>query len=165
LETKRNVGDTGWVNHPADAVVDRMIDEFDRPGRATGKGFYDYVDGKKAGLWPGLREHFGNEDVVPVLGSSGLRELQERMLFIEAIETIRCFDDGVLRSVEEANLGSILGIGYPPWTGGVVQYIAQYSGGPADFVARAKELTAKYGERFTPPASLVAAAKEGKVRP
>jgi 3-hydroxyacyl-CoA dehydrogenase / enoyl-CoA hydratase / 3-hydroxybutyryl-CoA epimerase len=165
LETQRSVGDATWARHPADTVVDRMIDEFGRPGRKDGKGFYEYVNGKKAGLWPGIREHFGDDEAMPVLGSAGLIELQERMLFIEAIETIRCFDEGVLRSVEEANVGSILGIGYPPWTGGVVQYIAQYKGGPAGFVARAKELAAKFGERFTPPASLVTAAKTGKILP
>jgi 3-hydroxyacyl-CoA dehydrogenase/enoyl-CoA hydratase/3-hydroxybutyryl-CoA epimerase len=158
----------GGHGHPADAVVDRMIDEFDRPSRAAGKGFYEYVDGEKAGLWPGLREHFGTgrENVV---GPDGLRELQERMLFIEAIETVRCFDEGVLRSDAEANIGSIMGIGYPAWTGGVMQYIKGYTNaagevGPAAFVARAQELAAAHGDRFAPPASLVAAAQEGKAR-
>jgi 3-hydroxyacyl-CoA dehydrogenase/enoyl-CoA hydratase/3-hydroxybutyryl-CoA epimerase len=162
-ETRRNVGDAGWANHPADAVVDRMLDEFNRPGRKDGVGFYNYVNGQKAGLWPGIREHFGNDEANPALGTAGLIELQERMLFIESIETIRCFDEGVLRSVEEANIGAIMGIGFPPWTGGVVQYIAQYADGPQGFVDRARELADKYGDRFTPPASLVAAAKEGKV--
>jgi 3-hydroxyacyl-CoA dehydrogenase/enoyl-CoA hydratase/3-hydroxybutyryl-CoA epimerase len=162
-ETKRNVGDAAWVNHPADAVVDRMLDEFQRPGRKDGAGFYNYANGQKAGLWEGLREHFGNDEANPALGTAGLLELQERMLFIESIETVRCFDEGVLRSVEEANIGAIMGIGFPPWTGGPVQYIAQYEGGPQGFVERALELAAKYGDRFTPPASLVAAAKEGKV--
>ncbi|HEX3610605.1 MAG TPA: 3-hydroxyacyl-CoA dehydrogenase NAD-binding domain-containing protein [Sporichthyaceae bacterium] len=164
-ETQRAVGAAGWANHPADAVVDRMIDEFNRPGRKEGAGFYEYVDGKKAGLWAGLREHFGNDDLMPTLGTPGLIELQERMLFVESLETIRCFDEGVLRSVEEANIGSILGIGFPPWTGGVVQYIAGYEGGPLGFVDRAQELAAKYGDRFSPPASLVTAAKQGKVLP
>jgi 3-hydroxyacyl-CoA dehydrogenase/enoyl-CoA hydratase/3-hydroxybutyryl-CoA epimerase len=165
-ETQRSVGAArSWTHHPADAVVDRMIDEFGRPGRKEGAGFYEYVDGKKAGLWPGLRENFGNDEMMPILGTAGLTDLEERMMFIESLETIRCFDEGVLRSVEEANVGSILGIGFPPWTGGVVQYIAGYDDGPAGFVDRAKELAAKYGERFTPPASLVAAAKQGKVLP
>jgi 3-hydroxyacyl-CoA dehydrogenase/enoyl-CoA hydratase/3-hydroxybutyryl-CoA epimerase len=168
LETQKNAGDALWVNHPADAVVDRMLDEFNRPGRKDGAGFYNYVNGQKAGLWEGLHEHFGvsvEDAKLPALGTAGLIELQERMMFIESIETIRCFDEGVLRSVEEANIGSIMGIGFPPWTGGVVQYIAQYADGPIGFVERAQELAAKYGDRFTPPASLVAAAKEGKVLP
>jgi 3-hydroxyacyl-CoA dehydrogenase/enoyl-CoA hydratase/3-hydroxybutyryl-CoA epimerase len=158
----------GGQGHPADAVVDRMIDELDRPSRAAGKGFYDYENGQKAGISPIVREAFntGRENVV---GTEALRELQERMLFIESIETMRCFDEGVLRSDAEANIGSIMGIGFPPWTGGVVQYIKGYeasggSVGPAAFVARAQDLAAKYGDRFAPPASLIAASKEGKVR-
>ena len=167
-EAKR-AGDGGHAaglfnTHPAESVIERMVDEFDRPGRSSGRGFYDYADGKRGSLWPGLREHFGTA-ATPAEGAANLRELQERMLFIEAIETIRCFDEGVLRSVEEANIGSIMGIGYPPWTGGVVQYVKQYAGGPAGFVARARELAAEHGERFDPPASLVAAAAHGKVLP
>ena len=77
------------------------------------------------------------------------------MLFAEALETVRCMDEGVITSVPDANIGSIFGIGFPAWTGGVVQYINQYEGGIAGFVARARELAARYGERFTPPASLV----------
>ena len=74
---------------------------------------------------------------------------------------MKCYDEGVLRSVPEANIGSIFGIGFPPWTGGVLQYNNGYEGGPVGFVARARELAAQYGERFTPPASLVALAESG----
>jgi 3-hydroxyacyl-CoA dehydrogenase / enoyl-CoA hydratase / 3-hydroxybutyryl-CoA epimerase len=80
------------------------------------------------------------------------------MLFAEAIETQKCFDEGVLTSSADANIGSILGIGFPAWTGGLAQYIIGYEGplgtGKAGFVARAKELASKYGERFNPPPSL-----------
>ena len=89
-----------------------------------------------------------------------LHELAERMLFVEAIETQRCLDEGVLTSVADANIGSILGIGFPPWTGGVVQYVEGYPGGVAGFVARADALADRYGERFRVPAvarSIVAA--------
>ncbi len=65
-------------------------------------------------------------------------DMAERMLFIEAIETVKCVDEGVLRSTAEANIGSIFGIGFPAWTGGVLQYINGYDGGPAGFVARAR---------------------------
>ena len=143
--------------HPADAVIDRMLDEFARAGRAAGAGFYDYADGKKAGLWPGLKDAFGGTDTtVPLI------DMQERMLFAQALDTIRCFDEGVLRSVADANVGSILGIGFPAWAGGVVQYVNQYEGGPAGFVARARELAHRYGERFTPPDSLLAKAANGE---
>jgi len=88
--------------------------------------------------------------------------MQERMLFAEALETVKCFDEGVLRSVPDANIGSIFGIGFPAWTGGVIQYINGYEGGVAGFVARARELATRYGERFAPPASLVAKAEKGE---
>lgn len=152
-ETRRGVEADGgtWTPHPADAIVDRMVLEFERPGRSGGAGFYEYADGKRTQLWPGLAEHFGpfRPDAVP------FQDMIERMLFIEALETVRCFDEGVLTSVPDANIGSIMGIGFPPWTGGVMQYIHGYPGGQAGFVARAKELTDRYGDRFTPPASLI----------
>lgn len=85
--------------------------------------------------------------------------MKERMLFAEALETVKCFDEGVLRSVADANIGSILGIGFPAWTGGVIQYINGYPGGVRGFVARARELAERYGAHFTPPLSLLAAAE------
>jgi len=142
-----------WEPHPADAVIDRMVDEFGRRGRSGGAGFYSYVDGKRAGLWPGLRTEFGATD-----HDVDLAELSERMLVIEALETVRCFDEGVLTSVPDANIGSIFGIGFPAWTGGVVQYVEGFPGGVAGFVRRADELRAKHGARFEVPASLRARA-------
>ncbi len=146
------------------AIIDRMVGEFGRPGRAGGAGFYDYVDGRRARLWPGIVEHWDiatptEPGDVPV----PWRDIQERMLFAEAIDAVRCLDEGVLRSVAEANIGSILGIGFPPWTGGVLQYVHGYPGGVAGFVARARELAERYGGRFDPPASLVAQAESGGV--
>ncbi|MGE9694964.1 MULTISPECIES: 3-hydroxyacyl-CoA dehydrogenase NAD-binding domain-containing protein [unclassified Streptomyces] len=147
-----------WARHPADAVMDRMVDEFRRPGRAGGAGFYDYEDGRRGRLWPGLREHFTKPGAeIP------FRDMQERMLFSEALDTVRLLDDEhVLGSVAEANIGSLLGIGFPAWTGGVLQYVNGYEGGLPGFVARARELAARYGERFEPPASLVARAERGE---
>ncbi|MET7392034.1 3-hydroxyacyl-CoA dehydrogenase NAD-binding domain-containing protein [Dactylosporangium sp. NPDC005572] len=143
--------------HPAATVIDRMIDEFGRRGRAAGAGFYDYADGRKVGLWPGLAAAFGGPNTdVP------FEEMQERMLFAEALDTIRCLDEGVLRSVADANVGSILGIGFPAWTGGVLQYVNQYDGGLTGFVARARQLAERYGDRFTPPESLVRKADRGE---
>ncbi|MFF1374734.1 3-hydroxyacyl-CoA dehydrogenase NAD-binding domain-containing protein [Streptomyces sp. NPDC058308] len=158
-ETKRAVEEAGgtWAGHPSDAVIDRMVDEFERPGRSGGAGFYDYVDGKRAKLWPGLREHFtkpGHE--IP------FKDMQERMLFSEALDTVRLVEEGVLTSVADANIGSILGIGFPGWTGGVLQYINGYEGGLPGFVARARELSERYGERFDPPALLIEKAEKGE---
>ncbi|MGW2647911.1 3-hydroxyacyl-CoA dehydrogenase NAD-binding domain-containing protein [Streptomyces sp. NPDC001393] len=159
-ETKRAVEEAGgtWTAHPAEAVIDRMVDEFGRPGRSGGAGFYDYTeDGKRAGLWPGLREHFTKPGYqIP------FRDMQERMLFSEALDTVRLLEEGVLTSVADANIGSILGIGFPGWTGGVLQYINGYEGGLPGFVARARELAEAYGERFSPPALLVEKAEKGE---
>jgi 3-hydroxyacyl-CoA dehydrogenase/enoyl-CoA hydratase/3-hydroxybutyryl-CoA epimerase len=89
-------------------------------------------------------------------------DMKERMLFIEAIESVKCLDEGVIESVADANIGSILGIGFPGWSGGVLQYINGYEGGATGFVARARELAERYGERFEPPASLVEKAERGE---
>ncbi|HVE96589.1 MAG TPA: 3-hydroxyacyl-CoA dehydrogenase family protein, partial [Pseudonocardiaceae bacterium] len=152
-ETRRGVeaaGDT-WTPHPADAIVDRMVLDFERPGRSGGAGFYDYADGRRTRLWSGLAEHLGpsRPDAIP------FGDMKERMLFAEALETAKCFDEGVITSVPDANIGSIMGIGFPPWTGGVVQFMTGYPGGLPGFVARAQELADRYGPRFTPPASLL----------
>jgi 3-hydroxyacyl-CoA dehydrogenase/enoyl-CoA hydratase/3-hydroxybutyryl-CoA epimerase len=145
-----------WTPSPAGALIDRMVDEFGRPGRSGGAGFYEYADGKRTGLWPGLREHFAS-----AAAAVPFADMQERMLFAEALETVKCLDEGVLTSVADANVGSILGIGFPAWTGGVLQYINQYDGGLPGFIARAEELAERYGERFTPPPLLRTKAAEG----
>ncbi len=135
-----------------------MIDEFDRGGRSPGAGFYDYEDGKRTRLWPGLTEAFGGQSHRrPVRGPQGADARS-----IEALETVKCLDEGVIESVADANIGSIMGIGFPAWTGGVLQYINGYEGGLPGFVARARELAATYGERFEPPASLVEKAERGE---
>ncbi|ODR18018.1 3-hydroxyacyl-CoA dehydrogenase NAD-binding domain-containing protein [Mycolicibacterium porcinum] len=141
-----------YLKHPGELLVWKMID-LGRPSRLKGAGFYEYVDGKRTQLWPGLRETFNS-------GSSQipLQDMIDRMLFAEALETQKCIDEGVLTSTADANIGSIMGIGFPPYTGGSAQFIVGYQGelgvGKAAFVARAKELAAKYGDRFLPPASL-----------
>ncbi|GAA2348555.1 3-hydroxyacyl-CoA dehydrogenase NAD-binding domain-containing protein [Saccharopolyspora halophila] len=161
-ESKRAVEAKGgtWAAHPAESVLDRMVDELDRKGRSSGAGFYEYSDGKRTGLWPGLAEQFGAADRDQ--SQVDLVDLKERMLFVEALETVKCLDEDVLRSVPDANIGSIMGIGFPPWTGGVVQYMNGYPGGLAGFVARANELAERYGERFQPPQSLVERAEKGE---
>ncbi|MFE2673524.1 3-hydroxyacyl-CoA dehydrogenase NAD-binding domain-containing protein [Streptomyces hygroscopicus] len=189
-ETRRATEQAGgeWRPHPADAVIDRMVEEFGRTGRSGGAGFYDYdgTTGKRLRLWPGLREHFGSGGSGGPGGPGGsggsggsggpggsggsgaegarvpFEDMKERMLFSEAIDTVRLLEEGVLTSVADANIGSILGIGFPGWTGGVLQYINGYEGGVAGFVARARELEAAYGERFAPPALLLEKAERGE---
>ncbi|BBY25924.1 3-hydroxyacyl-CoA dehydrogenase NAD-binding domain-containing protein [Mycolicibacterium sediminis] len=154
VASRKGIEDAGgtYEPHPAEAVVEKMI-ELERPSRLKGAGFYDYVDGKRVGLWEGLKDTFNSGTA-----SIPLQDMIDRMLFAEALETQKCIDEGVLTSTADANIGSIMGIGFPPYTGGSAQFIVGYEGaggvGKAAFVARAKDLAEKYGERFTPPASL-----------
>ncbi|WNI27960.1 3-hydroxyacyl-CoA dehydrogenase NAD-binding domain-containing protein [Streptomyces sp. ITFR-6] len=159
-ETRRAVEEAGgsWAGHPSDSVIDRMVDEFGRPGRSGGAGFYEYDEnGKRTRLWPGLREHFTRPGT-----DISFTDMQERMLFSEALDSVRCLEENVLITVADANIGSIMGIGFPPWTGGVLQYINGYEGGLPGFVARARELAGRYGDRFLPPALLVSKAEKGE---
>ena len=147
-----------WVPTPGAATIDRMVEEFGRKGKAAGAGFYEYpTDGGRKFLWPGLREHFTKDGVeIP------LKDIQERYLFAMALETAKCFAEGVIESAAAANIGSIFGIGFPPLYGGTVQYMQGYEGGLTGFVARARELAAAYGDRFEPPTYLVELAEKGE---
>ncbi|MCX6480453.1 MAG: 3-hydroxyacyl-CoA dehydrogenase NAD-binding domain-containing protein [Mycobacterium sp.] len=151
VASRKGVEDAGgtYEAHPAEAVVEKMIG-IGRPSRLSGAGFYSYVDGKRTQIWPGLRETFNSGSSTPPL-----QDMIDRMLFAEALETQKCFDEGVITTTADANIGSIMGIGFPPWTGGAAQFITGYPGGKAAFVARAKELAARYGDRFNPPSSLL----------
>ena len=124
-----------------EALVERMVKELGRPGRAGGGGFYDYPAGQPKRLWPGLRETFERSNV-----SADVDELKQRLLYRQSIETARCLAEGVLTSVAEANIGSIHGIGFPAWTGGAMQFIA--SEGRERFIANAAALAARHGDRF-----------------
>ncbi|MDO3720095.1 3-hydroxyacyl-CoA dehydrogenase NAD-binding domain-containing protein [Marinobacter sp. chi1] len=143
-----------WEPHPAEAVIDRMVDEQGRKGKAAGAGFYEYPENGKKHLWPGLDQLFVDNDKAHAVQ---LQDLKDRILFIQAIETVRCLEEGVLRNIEDANIGSIFGIGFAAWTGGAIQFINQY--GVRAFTERASELAARYGERFTPPGLLVEKAE------
>ncbi|MGV9863037.1 3-hydroxyacyl-CoA dehydrogenase NAD-binding domain-containing protein [Rhodococcus koreensis] len=166
LELLRRVRDTArqaaedagqsWTGHPAEAVLDAMLSEHGRAGRLAGAGFYEYDGRKRTRLWTGLADAFGGGNTAVPLG-----DVVERLLFAEAIESVKCLDEGVLEAVPDANVGSILGIGFPGWTGGVLQYIDGYDGGVAGFVARARQLAQTYHQRFSPPASLVEIAESG----
>jgi 3-hydroxyacyl-CoA dehydrogenase/enoyl-CoA hydratase/3-hydroxybutyryl-CoA epimerase len=136
------------TEHPAFAVIDLLLDEYKRPGKAGGAGFYEYpVQGQKH-LWPGLRERFEN-----TAGQIPAQDIRDRLLFIQALETVRCVEEGVVTSTADANIGSVFGIGFASWTGGALQFINQY-GLPA-FIARSQYLAEQYGDRFSPPALLL----------
>lgn len=143
-----------WRPHPAESIIDAMVNEHGRKGKAAGAGFYDYPANGKKHLWPALEKLFVDTEKAR---STPLRELKDRILFIQAIETVRCLEEGVLRTVADANIGSIFGIGYAPWTGGAIQFINQY--GVRAFAQRAGELAERYGDRFAPPRLLLEKAE------
>jgi 3-hydroxyacyl-CoA dehydrogenase/enoyl-CoA hydratase/3-hydroxybutyryl-CoA epimerase len=140
---------------PSDAVVDWMVNQVKRTGKAQGAGFYEYPpDGKKF-LWTQLQTHFA-----PASVELAQAEMIERLLFVQALETVRCLQEGVLTSTADANIGSIFGWSFAPYSGGTLQYINAY--GVERFADRARELAAKYGARFEPPSLLVEMAAEHK---
>jgi len=142
--------------HPATAVIDLLVNEYKRLGKAAGGGFYEYPSGGQKYLWPELKSRFERPDQ-----RISAQDVRDRLLFIQAIETVRCVEEGVLMSTADANVGSVFGIGFAAWSGGALQFINQY--GLNDFVARARYLAQQYGERFAPPALLLEKAAQGEV--
>lgn len=142
--------------HPATQVIDLLVNEYKRTGKAAGGGFYDYPAGGQKHLWPELKTRF--EQPGKQISSQDVRD---RLLFIQAIETVRCVEEGVLMSTADANVGSIFGIGFAAWSGGALQFINQY--GLNNFIARARYLAEQYGERFSPPTLLLEKAAKGEI--
>ncbi|MCZ4498409.1 MAG: 3-hydroxyacyl-CoA dehydrogenase [Marmoricola sp.] len=163
-KTMEDAGGPDYVAHPGVAVIEKMI-EIGRPARVRGAGFFDYDEnGNRGELWPGLAETFPSN-----AEPADIEDLKDRYLFIETLETAKCFEEGVIESAAAANIGSIMGIGFPALTGGTAQYITGYEGkagkGITGYVARANELAAKYGDRFKPTARLVEMAEKGETFP
>ena len=129
---------------PWDSVIDFMTKDVKRTGRASGGGFYEYPKGKKKFLWPELNNYYPLSDNL-----LEEKEMIDRFYFIQVIETIKCYSEGVLTKVTDANIGSILGWGFPSFTGGTLQFVNSY--GMEDFKNRCKELSENYGERFSCP--------------
>jgi 3-hydroxyacyl-CoA dehydrogenase / enoyl-CoA hydratase / 3-hydroxybutyryl-CoA epimerase len=132
-----------YIATPGELLVERMVKEFDRNGRAAGGGFYDYPQdkGAKKFLWPELKNLFEKPGA-----TWDMQDLKDRLLYRQAVETARCLSENVLTTVHDANIGSIFGIGFPGWTGGALQFI--YGMGVDAFCARAAELAQKYGSGF-----------------
>jgi 3-hydroxyacyl-CoA dehydrogenase/enoyl-CoA hydratase/3-hydroxybutyryl-CoA epimerase len=153
---------TPYVEHPGGAVVEKMI-ALGRPSRLKGAGFYEYDEnGRRQGLWPGLAEAFP-----PAAEQPPFADVKDRMLFAEALETAKCFEEGVIESSAAANIGSIMGIGFPPNTGGAAQFMTGYEAadgriGLQAFLDRADELAETYGDRFRPTAYLRDLAARGE---
>ncbi|MFI7586929.1 3-hydroxyacyl-CoA dehydrogenase NAD-binding domain-containing protein [Spongisporangium articulatum] len=143
--------------HPGFAVVEALAGHggAGRRGKASGGGFFDWRPEGEGGkrVWPGLSDLYPEDP-----GAVPIGQAAERMLTVMAVESTRCLAEGVVLSVEDANVGSILGIGFPAMYGGALQYIEQYQGpsgrGVPAFVAHADALADAHGERFRPPRML-----------
>ena len=137
-----------------DDVVHTMIHELNRKGKAAGAGFYDYPENGKKYLWDGLSRWQKDNTISE-------QDMIDRFLFVQALDTLRCYEEGVLESVIDANVGSIFGIGFAPWTGGAIQFLNQY--GIKKSLCRAERLAAQYGERFNPPQLLKDKAAQSQI--
>jgi 3-hydroxyacyl-CoA dehydrogenase / enoyl-CoA hydratase / 3-hydroxybutyryl-CoA epimerase len=142
-QTRADMAATGKSFEPGagELLVERMVKELNRPGRAGGGGFYDYPPGEAKHLWPELKTRFEKSGPLPAID-----ELKQRLLYRQAIETARCLAEHVLTSTADANIGSIFGIGFPAWTGGAMQFVE--SVGRERFIANAGALAEKHGARF-----------------
>ena len=155
---KLDLGDA-YKAHPAEPILEKMVKELGRYGRKNAKGFYDYpTDGSPKKLWPGLAEiaPVTIDECPPALKA----ELIARILTIQALETARCFEEGVLTTARDADIGSILGWGFAPFTGGTASYIDGV--GLKRFVAECERMEGLYGERFKPNALLREMAEKGE---
>lgn len=135
-------------------VLEKMSHGYKRMGRAFGGGFYDYPEAADKQLWPGLKIFARGAKSV------SLEDIKDRLLYAQAIETLRCLEEGVLESTRDANIGSIFGWGFPAYTGGTAQFVNHV--GTKAFCERADDLAQKYGERFTPPRLLRFLAAQNK---
>ena len=126
---------------PGELLVERMVKELGRPGRAGGGGFYDYPAGQKKHLWPALKTLFEKPGQ-----AWDLQDVKDRLLFRQAVETARCLGEGVLTQAHDGNIGSIFGIGFPAWTGGALQFI--HGMGVDVFAARCAQLAERHGPGF-----------------
>lgn len=145
-QTRKDLGDD-YVATPADEVIRLFVEDLDRKGKRFGKGFYEYPEGGKKRLWPGLAEHFP-----PAKEQPAPEEIKKRLLYVQALETVRCLDEGVITHPADGDVGSILGWGFPPYTGGTLSLIETV--GLAEFVAECDRMAEAYGPRFEVPASL-----------
>ncbi len=153
-QTREDLGDA-YVAPSAVDVIDAMVEDLDRLGKRFGKGFYEYPEDGRKFLWPGLSDQWPLAAEQP-----DVEEVKKRLLHIQALETVRCMEEGVMSHPADADIGSIFGWGFPAWAGGTLSYIETV--GVADFVADCDRMAEEYGPRFAVPALLRDMAGAGK---
>lgn len=153
-QTRADLGDA-YVARPGEDVAARMV-ELGRLGRKAGLGYYDYpASGGKKALWPGLAQEFPLAAEQPDVAA-----LIERLVTVQAVETARCLEERVLTTARDADVGAILGWGFPAFRGGPASYI--HGVGVDAFVATCDRLAARHGARFAAPALLREMAAQGR---
>jgi len=140
MQAANDLGDD-YVEASGFPVMKKFVEELDRKGKRFGKGFYEYPEGGKKYLWPGLAELYPLMEEQPPV-----QEVIDRLMYRQALETARCFEEGVMDHPADADIGSIFGWGFPPWTGGTLSFIDTV--GIKHFVAECDRMAEAYGSRF-----------------
>jgi 3-hydroxyacyl-CoA dehydrogenase/enoyl-CoA hydratase/3-hydroxybutyryl-CoA epimerase len=157
--TEADLG-AGAVDPGMKKLLETMVEGQGRLGRKNGKGFYDYPQGQPKKLWPGLADLLPKKLSRDEIEALDVEELKQRFLVTQAVEAARTFEEHVVTDVREADVGSILGFGFAPFTGGTLSYIDMM--GTKAFVALCNKFVKKYGDRFAPPKLLVEMAEKGE---
>jgi 3-hydroxyacyl-CoA dehydrogenase/enoyl-CoA hydratase/3-hydroxybutyryl-CoA epimerase len=148
------------INPAQKKLLEDLVEKHGRLGRKNGKGFYDYPQGQPKRLWPGLADLLPKKLTMEQIDALDIEEMKQRFLVTQAVEAARTFEEGVVTDVREADVGSIIGFGFAPFTGGTLSYIDMM--GPKCFVALCERLAKKYGPRFNPPKILLDLAAKGE---
>jgi 3-hydroxyacyl-CoA dehydrogenase/enoyl-CoA hydratase/3-hydroxybutyryl-CoA epimerase len=157
-QTRADLG-SSYQPRPGHEVASTMV-EMGRIGKKAGKGYYEYPpagapEGARKHLWSGLKEVFP-----PAAEQPDVQQLIERLIAVQAVETVRCMEEGVLTTARDADVGAILGWGFPPFRGGPLSHIDTV--GVRQFAAQCDTLAKQYGERFAAPALLKTMAEKGE---
>jgi len=153
-QTRKDLGDK-YVEGPADPVIGKMVDDLGRIGKKAAKGFYDYPEGGTKRLWPGLAESWPPADAQP-----DVEEVKKRLMYIQSVEAARCMEENVVTDPRDADVGSVMGWGFPAARGGVASQVDMV--GSEAFVAECDRLAQAYGPRFSVPQSLRDLAAAGR---
>jgi 3-hydroxyacyl-CoA dehydrogenase/enoyl-CoA hydratase/3-hydroxybutyryl-CoA epimerase len=153
-QTREDMGDD-YVEVPGDGLVRTLVEDLGRIGKKAGKGFYDYPEKGGKRLWPGLADHCPPSPEQP-----DVEDVKKRLMYIQSVETARCMEEGVITEKRDADVGSIMGWGFPPFRGGVLSLVDTI--GIEVFVAECDRLAQAHGPRFSPPKLLRDMAAKGE---
>lgn len=129
--------------HPANIVLEKMVTELGRKGKAAGAGFYEYPQNEKKYLWKELNSYFPEKE-----NNISFQDMKDRLLFVQVLESLRCLEENVVTTIPDTNIGSVFGWGFAPFKGGTCQFVLDY--GIEKFKNHSLRLYEKFGNRFNP---------------